>query len=313
MNPLSPTSFASGLAALLALTAVVESTTPPSRGVGGGFRFGVPGETEQLAPSDGARLVKLDVISSDEQVRPGDTTLLGIRLRITPKWHVYWRNPGESGAAPKVAISGSTAIVAEAIRWPRPVIFRGDWDTTYGYADEVTLLQPVRVSADASPGPLSLKVDVEWLVCKEACLLGEGTRNVVLEIGSNGSAEVAPKPAIQRALERVPKDLTALAGASATLDLESDPPVLRIQGPTDGATEMGFLPDLTPGVTAGGGLPVEATISDGRFRIEVPLRIEPNNSEGRPLEAAGLVTFGPRATDRAFSVRIPVPSDQVSP
>ncbi|MEE2972037.1 MAG: protein-disulfide reductase DsbD domain-containing protein, partial [Planctomycetota bacterium] len=252
MRRISPTSLACGFAALLTVGAVVEGTTPPSRGVGGGLRFGVPGEQEPLAPSDGDRLVQLKVIAPDEPVRPGGTALLGIRLRIAPKWHVYWRNPGESGAAPKVTISGSTDVVAGTIRWPRPVVFRGGWDTTYGYADEVTLLQPVRISAETPSGPLSLKVDVEWLVCKEACLLGEGTRLVVLEIGKPTAAEATPKPAIQAALDRVPRELSSLSGASAALDFEADPPILRVQGPTGGATDLGFLPDLTPGVTAGG-------------------------------------------------------------
>ena len=83
-------------------------------------------------------------------------------------------------------------------------------------------------------------------------------------------------------------------------------PRLVLEGPTGGAEKIQFLPDLTPGVTAGSGLPVNAIIKDGQFRIDVPLEIEPSNAQGRPLEAAGLVTFGPKATDRSVSIRRPI-------
>ena len=81
---------------------------------------------------------------------------------------------------------------------------------------------------------------------------------------------------------------------------------LVVTGTAGDAERIRFIPDLTPGVTAGEGHPVDATIEDGRFRIEVPLRVEPDNALDRPLEAAGLVLFGPAATDRAVSFRIPV-------
>jgi hypothetical protein len=91
--------------------------------------------------------------------------------------------------------------------------------------------------------------------------------------------------------------------------VEGDTPDTRrlvLTGSAGDATRIRFIPDLTPGVAAGDGRPVDATLEDGRFRIEVPLRVEPDNALGKPLEAAGLVLFGPAATDRAVSFRIPV-------
>ncbi|MEE2895535.1 MAG: protein-disulfide reductase DsbD domain-containing protein [Planctomycetota bacterium] len=285
-------------------TAAAPPQEPPT-GIGG-FSFGTPaGEV-----LDGSKLVRMDVLADRSIVRPGDETLLGVRFRITPKWHIYWRNPGDSGTAPSIRVSGLEGLETKPIRWPRPMVFEGDWDTTYGYEEEVVLLVPVRIPASAPDGTVDLEVEAEWLVCKEACLLGDGRGVVSIEVDREAKprAEARGNPAIATSSSRLPEPLAGLEGGSARLEGGSTPDRLVIEGPAGPATAIRFIPDLTPGVTAGEGHPVDAVISDGKFRIEVPLSIEPDNSLGQPLEAAGLVLFGPRATDPARSVRLPIAS-----
>lgn len=287
-------------------TAEIPTADPPA----GGSPFGDVLGNRNLAPSDGARLVQMDLLSADGSITAGESTLLGVRFRIAPGWHLYWRNPGESGTAPRISVNGLPGLVTAPIRWPRPVVFQGDWDTTYGYAGEVILLVPVTVPADTAPGPLRLQVKAEWLVCKEACLLGEGEGSIEFKVQTPESKpQVSPRqidPAIAKALERVPGLWPNLHGASARIVKDADSTRLVLQGPADDAKNIQFVPDLTPGVTAGAGLPVNAAIKDGQFRIDVPLKIEPRNAQDRPLVVAGLVIFGPKATDRAVSVRRPI-------
>ena len=39
------------------------------------------------------------LVLADETARPGDTVLAGVQLRMDPRWHTYWQNPGASGMA----------------------------------------------------------------------------------------------------------------------------------------------------------------------------------------------------------------------
>ena len=296
--------------AAVTFSSVAMGPIPAPGPPGGGSPFGDVLGNRNLAPSDGARLVQMDLLSADGSITPGESTLLGVRMRIQPEWHVYWRNPGESGTAPRIEVKGPEGLTTAPIRWPRPVVFQSPWDTTYGYAGEVVLLIPVTVPAGTPTGPLRLQVAAEWLVCKEACLLGEGQGSVELTVlAPDAEAPVRTpriEPAIAEAMSRIPASWKSLQGAVARVIQDADSPRLVLEGPTGGAEKIQFLPDLTPGVTAGSGLPVNAIIKDGQFRIDVPLEIEPSNAQGRPLEAAGLVTFGPKATDRSVSIRRPI-------
>ena len=44
----------------------------------------------------------MTLLSEQPQATPGQTLLLGLRFELIPHWHVYWRNPGASGAAPVI-------------------------------------------------------------------------------------------------------------------------------------------------------------------------------------------------------------------
>src|SRR5207247_1894489 len=61
----------------------------------------------QAAPKTDARLL-LD----HRTARPGDTVLAGVHLRMAPKWHTYWRYPGDSGAATKIAWTLPPGVIA---------------------------------------------------------------------------------------------------------------------------------------------------------------------------------------------------------
>ena len=48
-------------------------------------------------PAD--ELVQAELIAEPAVIRPGEPFWVGLRLRIKQHWHVYWRNPGDSGEA----------------------------------------------------------------------------------------------------------------------------------------------------------------------------------------------------------------------
>jgi thiol:disulfide interchange protein DsbD len=89
-------------------------------------------------------------------------------------------------------------------RWPTPRVFAGAGEVTYGYAGEVTLVFTFHVPKTATPGArLRLAARVEWLLCRESCVPGEGS--VALDIAvARAAVPSVDREVLNRALARLP-------------------------------------------------------------------------------------------------------------
>lgn len=105
----------------------------------------------------------------------GETETIGFYFEVDPEWHVYWRNAGDSGAAPRFDFTAGGAEVGET-QWPFPVRLPIEHLTNLGYEGDVAYLFDVTPAAGASRS--SLKVNLEWLVCKVECIPGFGTMSL---------------------------------------------------------------------------------------------------------------------------------------
>jgi thiol:disulfide interchange protein DsbD len=74
----------------------------------------------------------------------------------------------------------------------------------YGYEDEVVLLVPMALAADAPTGPATVKAHVEWLVCKDICIPEKGDLEFTLPVSNSPPA---PEPRWQAHIERARKML----------------------------------------------------------------------------------------------------------
>ncbi|RYZ71261.1 MAG: glucan 1,4-alpha-glucosidase, partial [Proteobacteria bacterium] len=113
--------------------------------------------------------VKVSLVAPT-QLEPGDN-LFALRFEVDPHWHIYWKNPGDSGTAPRFAFDAKHAAVSD-ILWPVPKrILVGDF-VNLGFEGEV--LFPFTVRPGDTATSVEIKADLEWLVCEEECLPGEG-------------------------------------------------------------------------------------------------------------------------------------------
>lgn len=139
------------------------------------------------------------------QARPGEVVWAGLHLRMDPEWHTYWRNPGASGMATKIAWDLPEGITAGPIHWPPPEKYGEGELATYVYHDEVVLLIPLHVASNQPPGRWTLKGKVSWLECKEVCVPGSAEVSAVLEVGVERRASAAAG-LIQQWRGRLPED-----------------------------------------------------------------------------------------------------------
>lgn len=102
--------------------------------------------------------------------KPGDTLWLAVDIHITPEWHIYWQNPGDSGSAGGIDWTLPVGIKAGEIQWPTPKKIAMPPLMNYGYEERSTWLIPLHIAENAEMGELNIAATFFWLVCKEACI-----------------------------------------------------------------------------------------------------------------------------------------------
>ena len=74
-------------------------------------------------------------------------------LSMDPDWHVYWKNPGDSGLPTTVDWDLPPGFTAGPLQWPVPERFESDGLVTYGYSGKVLLFDGDTPARDcAQPG-----------------------------------------------------------------------------------------------------------------------------------------------------------------
>jgi len=134
---------------------------------------------QQLIQGD-TPLVEVRLLPEHNTIAPGGDLWIGIEQIIRPGWHTYWKNPGDSGAEPRLKWNLPDGFEIDKIQWPTPEKLPYGPLLNYGYSDHVVLLQKLRAPDTLPEGPLSLMADFEILVCKDECIPQFGTLPLTL-------------------------------------------------------------------------------------------------------------------------------------
>lgn len=113
------------------------------------------------------------LMSSSATLAPGEKIEIVLRFRMDPGWHVYWKNPGDSGLPPEAEWALPEGFAVSGPRWPYPHRMDEAGLATYGYDGQLHLLYELRVPPVLPPGPVSINADVSWLACEEICVPGK--------------------------------------------------------------------------------------------------------------------------------------------
>lgn len=141
-----------------------------------------------IAAPPGGELVQAELVAEPVAITAGEPFWVGLRLRIKEHWHVYWRNPGDSGEAPTITWQLPQGFTAGPIAWPTPQRIPVAHLANFGYERETTLLTRITPPAGLTGGaPVDLKAVVTWLVCEKECIPGEATLSLSLPVASSGA------------------------------------------------------------------------------------------------------------------------------
>lgn len=125
---------------------------------------------------------EVELIADVSAAAPERELRAGVVFRMEPEWHVYWKNAGDSGMAPKIEWELPAGASAGEIEWPAPVKIDLPPLSSYGYEQEVLLAAPVLVKNSAPGSSLILKAKVQWLACKIECVPGKADLELILPV-----------------------------------------------------------------------------------------------------------------------------------
>jgi len=129
------------------------------------------GASDAGALDEGRPRVRAHLLLHPDDAPDGPVLRAGVLFEPDPGWHLYWRNPGDSGLPTELSWDVERGA-AGPVAWPAPAAFvEGEEDelTTYGYGGEVLLASHL----DFGEGPAAgrrVAVDVDVLVCHDECI-----------------------------------------------------------------------------------------------------------------------------------------------
>ncbi|HHN77110.1 MAG TPA: hypothetical protein ENK11_00345, partial [Phycisphaerales bacterium] len=179
------------------------------------------------------------LISEYGALVPGKTNTIALTFDMDEGWHTYWPGQNDTGLPITFTLDPPDGFEVGEPLWPAPhrhISEGGILDHVYG-PGESTVLIPVRVPSDARAGQrVVFKADVEWLVCREACIPGWGTAVLTLPVSAPGET-LEPSPNRDRILaarRRVPVPLpemprdVSVRWAGGVLEIRALRPVREI-------------------------------------------------------------------------------------
>ncbi|MGE5097723.1 MAG: protein-disulfide reductase DsbD family protein [Betaproteobacteria bacterium] len=141
------------------------------------------------APVVNTEHVEAELVADKASAQPGKPVLVGLKLRMAPEWHTYWKNPGDSGLPTRIKWVLPEGWKAGDIHWPFPQTLPVGPLMNYGYEDEVVLLSELTPPANAKEGPQPIKAHAEWLVCKDVCIPEKGELDFTLPVSNAPPAD----------------------------------------------------------------------------------------------------------------------------
>ncbi len=189
------------------------------------------------------RHVEIALISERAAVRPGDTITVALRQIITPGWHTYWVNPGDSGEPTIIDWKLPAGASAGPIQWPLPHAIPVGPLMNFGYSGEVFLLSDIKVPESAAGQSFDIAAEVKWLVCSDICVPEEGAADLSLPLLDKA---VTPRPSPEAGLIAAARGkIPVPVSWPAQFSVSGKSLVLKVDAPADelpSGSEVRFFP-----------------------------------------------------------------------
>ena len=243
----------------------------------------------------GKQLVKPELLADTSAIVPGKPFTVGLLLRMAPGWHTYWKFSGDAGLPTELKWKLPPGWKISEIQWPIPLktIDPGDIQT-YGYVDEVLLMQEITPPPKLDSSSAKLSADANWLVCEKICIPGSAT--LQLELPVSATSQSANRELFARYRRLLPQNWPGANLASTNWERVGSDLRLKVTSATLAKYPVvDFFPLPDEGTVVGH--PAIESRKENEIVFRIPIESAPKNLPSM----AGLVVFSqqPNGNDRA--------------
>lgn len=132
--------------------------------------FSNTSSAELLGEEEPDQYVQVRLIADKTTVNGGEIVRIGVEQTIYPNWHVYWKNPGDSGTPPSIEWQLPPDFTVSELEFPTGKKIPYGPLTNYGYEGQVTFLQNLTLPINIGTTPFALNAKVNLLVCHDICI-----------------------------------------------------------------------------------------------------------------------------------------------
>ncbi|MBL4790197.1 MAG: hypothetical protein JKY60_14570, partial [Kordiimonadaceae bacterium] len=133
---------------------------------------------------------EIELSLENTALKPGEINWLAISISPREGWHSYWKNAGDSGAAPVFkwtlppGISAGMPVFGAPTRIPYVHLMN------YGFKGRSTILVPFTVDADFQGKVATITVNGEWLVCEKICVPQVGDWQLSIPVDTQAGTDI---------------------------------------------------------------------------------------------------------------------------
>lgn len=168
---------------------------------------------------------------------PGEATWFAFAQELEPGWHVYWKNPGDSGLPLDFQWALPEGFTTGDIYYPPPERIPVGPLANFGHEGAPIFMTPVVVPSSAKPGDIvDIELNATWLICAEICVPEEGVFTLSLPVTANPETNPEGAAAIASARAAAPKWWMG----SAAFEASAAAIALRISLPEEGLANRDF-------------------------------------------------------------------------
>jgi thiol:disulfide interchange protein DsbD len=95
---------------------------------------------------------------------------IGILIELEKDWHIYWRNPGDSGMPTSIDFELPDGVSISEIQWPVPKVFEYEGLASYGYDGQILLIADLNVPENFLSNSIMVTANIKSLICRDVCI-----------------------------------------------------------------------------------------------------------------------------------------------
>lgn len=161
--------------------------------------------TPVYADEELERYAEATIIAERTAIHPADKITLAIDIKLAPHWHVYWKNPGDSGLPVRIEWDVPEGFEIGDIQWPTPDKISYDILVNYGYYNQAVLLQTLKTPDTLPAGKITLTATVNMLVCNDICI--PETSTISIDLNNPDDLDTDNSASIEDAYSKIAKPI----------------------------------------------------------------------------------------------------------